>query len=214
MRHGSTLVCFLACGLVVGAAVGPARAGEGWTLPDQSRGIRVAPILLLSRPEVQADLHLKPEQVAEAAEVVASIHARAAHLRGRTDAAAVELRRAVDDEQRTWLETKLTEDQVGRLAEIDLRWEGVAALATRPGVAEGLSLSDPQRATIARAVAERNAQRARPADRRRDPEVAERHLDQQVFTTLSDGQRRRWEKMLGRPFAVFAAGAKAEDTVR
>ena len=209
MRHGSTLRFLALCGLAL--AVAPARAragGEGgaaWALPDESRGARVAPILLLSRPEVQADLRLRPDQAADADRVIADIFRKAAPLRGRTDAAAVEARRVVDDEQRLWLETKLTEDQVGRLGEIDLRWEGIAAIASRPAVAEALSLSDDQRAALARAVAARKAQRALPADRQRDPAAAERHFAQQAEAILNDGQRRHWERMLGRPVAAVAA---------
>ena len=204
MRHGSTLALLAAGWLFVlfaPALAGPG-AAESWVLPDESQGRRVTPILLLSRPDVQAELRLKPEQVADAARVIADLHHKAASLRGRTDAAAIELRRTVDEEQRLWLETKLTEDQVGRLAEIDLRWEGVAAIVGRPNVAETLSLSDDQRAALTRAVAARNAQLDRPADRQRDLAAAERHLQRQVRATLSDGQRKRWEGMIGRAFTV------------
>ena len=195
MRHGSTLAllaagCFLV--LLAPALAGPGGA-ESWVLPDESQGRQVSPILLLSRPDVQTELRLKPEQVVDVARVIADLHHKAAALRGRTDAAAVDLRRTVDDEQRLWLETKLTEDQVGRLAEIDLRWEGVAAIVGRPTLAETLSLSDDQKAALTRAVAERNAQRDRPTGRQRDPAAAERHLQQQFRATLNDGQRKRWE---------------------
>ena len=37
------------------------RAGE-WTLPDSRQGVRTAPLLLLSRPDVQAELHLDQSQ--------------------------------------------------------------------------------------------------------------------------------------------------------
>ena len=211
MRHGSTLRFLALCGLAL--AVHPARAqdGGGWALPDESRGARVAPILLLSRPEVRADLRLRPDQAADVDRVIADIFRKAAQVKGRTDAAAVELRRAVDDEQRLWLETKLTEDQVGRLGEIDLRWEGIAAI-TRPALAETLSLSDDQRARLARAVADRKAQRALPPERRRDPAAAERHFAQQAEAILNDGQRRKWERMLGRPVAAATAAAPGHAT--
>lgn len=208
MRHGSTLRFLALCGLAL--AVAPARARAGgedggdWALPDESRGARVAPILLLSRPEVRADLRLRPDQAAAAAREIAAIHHKAVQLRGQTGAAAVEARRAVDEEQRNWLETKLTEDQVGRLGEIDLRWEGIGALASRPALAEALSLSDDQRASLARAVADRKAQRSLPPERRRDPAAAERHFAQQVEKVLNEGQRRKWERMLGRPLAAAA----------
>ncbi len=217
MRHGSTLALVAWCWLTL--ADGPARAGSGpnaglgpnsgtgWSLPDESRGLRVAPILLLSRPEVQAELRMKPDQVADAARVIADARDKAIQLRGRKDPAAVDLRRSVDEEQRNWLEAKLTEDQVGRLSEIDLQWEGVAAIATRPAVAEALALRADQKAALSQAVAERNAHRGRSVGRERDPAAAERSFTQQVWSNLTDGQRKRWERMLGRPFALAASAA-------
>lgn len=208
MRHGSTLALVASC--LLAATPGLARAGSGpgheagWILPESSRGVRVAPILLLSRPEVQAELHMKPEQVADANGVIADAYHKASLLRGRTGQDVVEQRRAVDEEQRVWLETKLTEDQVGRLTEIDLQWEGVAAIATRTGVGEALALSSGQKAIVVRALADLRKHQSRPAERERDPAAAERHFTQQVWANLNDGQRRRWEKMLGRPITLMA----------
>lgn len=211
MRQGST-----PSRIVLGAVLllAPARwagAAEAWILPDESRGHRVAPILLLSRPDVRADLRLKPEQAAEAGRVIDSMHAKAAQLRGRADAEAVELRRAVDDEQRAWLETRLTEDQVGRLAEIDLQWEGIAALASRPAVGEALSLSESQKQELHHLVAERARQvnSDPPANER-----ARRRFTQQAEAVLDEGQRRRWGRMLGQPFAAVAIGPAAAHPAR
>ncbi len=213
MRHGSTLALVASCWLAL--STDPVRAGEGagpwfsptgsWTLPDWSQGFRVAPILLLSRADVQTDLRMKPDQVADAARVIADTRRKATSLTGRSDQDVVALRRAVDEEQRTWLETKLTEDQVERLSQIDLRWEGVAAIASRPAVGEALSLSEPQKSAVGQALAERTRQRHKPDDRKRDPAAVENHFLEQVWATLDDGQRRRWEKMLGRPFAMVVA---------
>ena len=213
MRHGATLALAAWCWMASPVGPGPAWAvpddgpapTPAWSLPDASRGHRVAPILLLSRPEIQAELRLKPDQAAAAARVIADARRKAAQLKGRTDQAAVELRRGVDEEQRAWLETKLTEDQVGRLGEIDLQWEGPAALADRPALAESLSLSADQKAAVARAFDDLKKHRARGADHERDPVAVERHFAQQVYATLTDGQRKRWEKMLGHPLAVMAA---------
>ena len=208
MRHGSTPALVASCWLVF--STGPIRAGseptaEQWVLPDWSQGFRVAPILLLSRDDVRAELRMKPDQVADAARVIADARHKANSLAGQSGEGIVDLRQKVDEEQRAWLETKLTEDQVERLSQIDLRWEGVAAIATRPAIAEALSLSDHQKAALGRALAERNKQRSKPADRERDPAAIERHFLQQVWSTLNDGQRKRWEKMLGHPFAVTAS---------
>lgn len=216
MRHGSTLALVASCWLAfstgsVRAGAGPGSgpgAAENWTLPDWSQGFRVAPILLLSRDDVRTELRLKPDQVADAARVIADARHKAASLSGRSDEGIVDLRRAVDEEQRVWLETKLTEDQVERLSQIDLRWEGVAAIATRPAIAEALSLANDQKAALNRALAERDAQRAKPADRERNPAAVENHFLERIWATLNDGQRKRWEKMLGRPFAVTASASR------
>ena len=210
MRHGSTraLVASSWWLLLVGSAFGGGEDGSGsagpWILPAASQGVRVAPILLLSRPDVQADLQMKPDQVADVHQVILDLYRKAAALHGRKGQDAIEQRRAVDEAERLWLETKLTEDQVGRLSEIDLRWEGAGAIATRPAVGEALSLSDSQRTTLARALVQRNAQRVRPAEGERDPAALERSFQQQVWATLSEPQRKRWERMIGRPFAVAA----------
>ena len=47
------------CGLI------PDARGQGteWVLPDNRIGIRTAPLLLLSRPDVQADLQLQRSQI-------------------------------------------------------------------------------------------------------------------------------------------------------
>ena len=211
MRHGSALALVAACwslvclGPIIARVDAGSGAAEGWVLPDASQGRRVTPILLLSRPDVQADLRMKPEQVADAARIIANLHHKAKLLQGRTDQAAIELRRAVDEEQRLWLETKLTEDQVGRLTEIDLRWEGLASIVTRPALAESLALSDDQKETLKRAAFERIGIRHQPAEA--DQTMLERRLAQKVMATLNEGQRKRWASMVGRPFTVVATGS-------
>ena len=73
MRHGGrwtthafVLATFLATGLGTGA---PASGDDVPVLADDRLGTRTAPLLLLTRPDVQADLKLTPEQVASAAGV-------------------------------------------------------------------------------------------------------------------------------------------------
>ena len=215
MRHGSALALVVASWSLVwlGPISAQVRAGsdpaETWVLPDESQGWRVTPILLLSRPDVQADLRMKPEQVADAARIITNLHHKAALLRGRTDPAAIELRRLVDEEQRLWLETKLTEDQVGRLTEIDLRWEGPGAIVTRPAVAETLSLSDGQKLVLKRAAVERLNGRDQA-----DHSTTESRFKEKVMTTLNEGQRRRWASMLGHPFAVVTTRLRGEQITR
>ena len=197
MRQGAT-IALVPLGFSI--MLGQALAGA-WALPDESRGARVAPLLLLSRPEVREDLQLAPEQAAEADKAIADLRHKAAALKGKTGEAAVAQRRLVDDGQKVWLESHLTPEQVDRLAQVDLRWEGPAAMATRPTIADALSLSDEQKAALNRAVLDRNAHR----DKTKDATAADHQFTLRAMSILSDGQKERWERMLGRPLAVKTA---------
>lgn len=209
MRQGSTFALFgLALGIMSSSTLALAGA---WSLPDESRGSRVAPLLLLSRADVHEDLRLGPDQIAEVEKAVVELHHKAAALKGKTGGDAIALRKAVDDDQKVWLEKHLTPDQVDRLWQIDLRWEGLAAMGTRRTVADALSLSDEQRAAMNRAVLERNAQR----DKTRDAAAAEHQLSLRAMTILSDGQKKRWEQMTGRPiYARVSASAAPHSSAR
>src|SRR4051794_35436029 len=65
-------------------------------LPDNRLGVRTAPLLLLSRPDVQADLKLSRTQIDDAAEAIRRLQAQAATLRGMTGKKALEARAAID----------------------------------------------------------------------------------------------------------------------
>ena len=169
MRQGATIALVpMLCLAVIG---GSARAGDGagtgtgsWSLPDESRGSRVAPLLLLSRPEVRDDLKIPADQVGEIDRAILDLFARAAALKGKTGQAAIEGRKAVDEGEKAWLEKHLAPDQVDRLWQVDLLWEGPAAMATRPAVAEALALSDEQKAALHAALRERNARKDKTKD--------------------------------------------------
>ena len=209
MRRGSTfaLVPLLIC-LGFGLAAPRAGLAGSWSLPDASRGSRVAPLLLLSRPEVREDLRLAPDQVAEAEKAVTALREKAAAIKGQTGEAALAGRRAVDDGQKSWLEAHLTPDQVDRLWQVDLLWEGPAAMATRPGVADDLGLSDDQKAALRVALAGRNARR----DKTGDVAAANRQFGERALVVLSDAQKRRWTEMVGRPIAAKGAAPTATAT--
>lgn len=201
MRHGATFALVPLC---LGIVLSPALALAGpWSLPDESRGSRVAPLLLLSRPDVREDIQLSSDQTADVERAIDDLHRKAAALKGLTGEDAIARRKAVDEGQRAWLENHLTPEQVDRLAQIDLRWEGPAALITRKPVAEALSLSDEQRAALSRAVAECNTRR----EKGMSAAEAERQHDLRAMSVLSEGQKRRWEDMLGRPLAVRATAS-------
>ena len=96
-------------------------------------GIRTAPILLLSRPDVQADLKLEETKVTSVQKLIEELTQRGQALRGQTGATAVAGRKAIDDAQREWLTTNLSEEQLTRLTQIDLQWEGPSAARQSSG---------------------------------------------------------------------------------
>jgi len=177
-----------------GLHAGSLRAGD-WVLPDSRLGIRTAPILLLTRPEVQADLQLEPEQIASAQQTIAELTRRGMALRGRTGPEAIAERKAIDEAQFEWLGRHLSGDQIERLRQIELQWEGVAALLSRPTLAEQLQLSSDQRQLLARLITQRNARRL---GGRSTPEE-EQALFKSASVHLSPNQRELWGKLLGPP---------------
>ena len=205
MRDGARRA--LAALLLVGVGAIPASSlGDDSPLPDSRLGIRTVPLLLLSRPDVRADLGLNPAQTAEARRAISELHAKAAALRGKTGAEAITARRAIDEEQRRRLEAMLSPEQQDRLVQVDLQWEGPSALISRKMVAESLNLDDRQRATLAQAVSDRDHRRDQAPDRGGD----ERQLAEQALAILTEPQRARWRAMLGRPLVIpQLAGPKA-----
>ncbi len=195
MRQGAT---FALVPLLCLAALGGASPGRGLLeLARRIPGSRVAPLLLLSRPEIRDDLKIAPDQAVEIDKAIADLFAKAAALKGKTGQAAVEGRKAVDEGEMAWLEEHLTPDQVDRLWQFDLLWEGPAAMATRPSVAEALSLSDEQKAALQTALRERNALRAKT----KDVAAANHQFGVRALSILSEGQKMRWAEMVGHAIA-------------
>ncbi len=211
MRPGmrSNLISYAAVGLIALAISHEARAGDG--IPDGRIGTPIAPILLLSRPDVRAELMLTPEQVAESERAISDLQDKAMLLRGRSDAETNRARGEIDRASRRWLTEHLSAAQQSRLIQLDLQWEGPSALLTRVIVAESLKLSQDQRARLSRAIAERNTKR------NGGPAIAadEVSLFRATLTILSDGQKSNWRAMLG-PIAPFqtAIHPMRENTAR
>lgn len=190
----------LLTGLIVLATVPVALGGEEY-LPDARLGTRTAPILLLSRPDVQSDLGLSPEQVDDVSRTIEALHRQADALRGQPDTPeVVAARRAIDQSQTEWIQTRLSVEQQTRLLQVDLQWEGPSALLTRPFVAEALGLDARQRRTLAEAVA--RAHRLASQGGARQENV--RRLAESALTVLTEDQKARWQALLGHPFAVQA----------
>jgi len=212
MRYGQLIVPVT--GLLILLAHAPADAGPDAppqtaapeAIPDDRLGVRTAPLLLLSRTDVQTDLGLTPKQIADVRTEITRLHAQALATKGMKGAQAVAARKAIDVASQTWIDSNLTADQVTRLVQISLQWEGPSALITRPVVADTLGLTADQRAALTKAVKERDAARALPTHSKAD----ERKLAEQALSLLDATQKERWKTMLGRPFTPRLA-SQAQD---
>ena len=180
-------------------AQNPGHAG-GWCLPDNRLGIRTAPLLLLSRPDVQVDLRLERAQILGTQNTINELTRRALTLRGKTGAAVVAERRAIDEAQLEWLSSNLTGNQLERLRQIELQWEGVPAMLSRPMVAGYLKLTSEQQQTLARIIAERTRLRAQG----RSAPQTEQDFRQKALSVLSNSQQELWANLLGTPFRFVA----------
>jgi hypothetical protein len=169
--------------------------------------LRTAPILLLTRGDVRAELKLTPEQVALSEAAIADFHDRALALKGRNDTDAVAARGEVETASRAWLEKNLTQAQRDRLIQLDYQWEGPSAVITRAYVAESLGLTDAQRQALSQAVIERN--RRREAGPR--VEADEARFAETVRGQLTEDQHLRLRAILGTPF-TFRSTTPATST--
>ena len=79
MRHGSTLL-LVSTLFVTGAGSGT--AGDAGLSADHL-GMRTAPLLLLTRPDVRADLSITAEQAASADRAIQDLYRRAEALKGQ-----------------------------------------------------------------------------------------------------------------------------------
>jgi len=182
----------LAIALSLGASARPS-LGEDWALPDDRMGIRTAPILLLTRADVQADLKLAETKIASARRTIDELTSRAQALRGETGAAVIDERRAIDEVQAQWLRTNLTDDQLTRLSQIDIQWEGSSALLSRPVVAETLALTPTQLRALSKIISERNAKLAKGESTPAEESEARR----KSMAVLTNPQLQAWNAMVG-----------------
>jgi hypothetical protein len=202
MRNGlRTIVA-----LVLSAFVSSETTGAEPLIPDSRLGVRTVPLLLLSRPDVRADLGLTENQTREAEDAIRSLYPRAREMAGKQGEDAVAARRAVDNDMQQWIESRLNESQRERLAQIDLQWEGPAAVVSRPSLADALELSTGQREALTKGVAEVNEKRRKGTLDARD----EAALARQTLGLLTKTQRTRWRAMLGKPFVPRLAAAEAK----
>jgi hypothetical protein len=181
-------------GLALGPAPGPSAPPP---LTDDRLGILTAPLLLLSRPDVRAEIGLNAAQSADADKTLSELYQHALALKGQHGPDVENRKRAIDQAGEQWLQSKLSDAQRKRFSQIELQWEGPSALIHRPIIADGLGLSPEQRARLSEAIAARNRRRDVGADRWE----CERQLFEQTRALLTVEQGRRWRAMLGPPFA-------------
>ena len=203
MRHGATSVL---AALLIGVATSPRTCLAGpRPLPDSRLGIQTAPLLLLSRADVRADVGLDQRQAEEAERAITELYVRAFAVKQMKGEQAIAGRREINEAMLRWLHTWLTDAQRRRLVQVDLQWEGPSAVIRREVVAKALDLSPEQCDTLKRLVDEHHRRRAQGSYQWSD----EHRLAEQVLAALSEPQRQRWKAILGRPFTPQLASAKA-----
>ena len=185
----------LTCWLAIAGLARPC-LGSPPPLPDNRLGYRQAPLLLLSRPDVRADVGLDATQAADAERALTDLYVRALPLKGKTGPEADAARYAINQAEASWLKTRLSDAQRKRLVQIDLQWEGPSALISRPIVADHVGITPEQRKGLLNAIAQSNLQRDRTGDWRE----SEHQLALQALKLLSKEQQERWYAMLGRRF--------------
>jgi hypothetical protein len=203
MRHGwtvfPTLIIF---GLALCGFTRSAHGAEPW---NARLGVRTNPIFLLTRSDIQADLRLNSEQVTECQRAAREFQRRASRLIGRKDPAVVAARREIDGALTDWLGEHLSPQQLGRLDQVDIQWEGAAAMLSRPFLKEGLNLTDEQKKKVGACIALGNAPRARGVWSYDD------HINEirKAIAILDDRQQKLWIDVLG-PACAFKIVVNAE----
>jgi hypothetical protein len=161
-------------------------------------GMRIMPLILVVRPDVQLDLQLKPQQVEGAKHLLSRLYERG--LKSKSKAGADGEKRAIDDAMANWLRDELSADQIDRLTQINFQWEGASALR-RPSVVKYLRLDAAQRGQVDGLLMERDRRHAlgqlTPADFDR--------FSKQAMAVLTPDQREDWDLALGPP-CRFAIG--------
>ncbi len=207
--QGPTILTIMYCLIGLHSAGQSMATAAEWSLPDTRLGIRTAPLLLLSRPDVQVDLRLEPVQISGIHDTINELTRRALALRGKTGPAVMTERRAIDEAQAEWLARNLSGNQLARLRQIELQWEGARAMLSRPTVAEYLKLTPDQRQALVRSITQANLQRGRGASAAQDAQA----VNDAVRSVLSKIQQELWANLLGAPcrFAMSSDAPRTRD---
>jgi hypothetical protein len=209
MRAGRRIVLALAI-FGGGMLSGSPKFAAGAEPLDDRLGVRVAPIFLLLRSDIQKDLALERVQIAEVNEIAAELYGKARSLKGNVGPNVVAARRAIDEEGSDWVTFHLKSEQRERLAQIDLQWEGASALLSRRVVAEYLGMTSDQRDQVVLVYSD--AKRGRV---KKGPWTYEEHLEltRKTLAVLSEKQKQLWVKVLGPPCRFVVAAAQPEKAV-
>jgi hypothetical protein len=206
VRHWALRSCLVVAAV---AAVTPTARAQEFVLTDDRAGYPTAPILLLSREDVRRDLGLDTRQTAAAREAVATLLSKASALRGQKSESAelAAARREIDQAQLAWIEHYLSGNQQARLVQLELQWEGLSALVTRPSIASEVRLTDAQRKALLPLVLLRHRHRIQG-----QPTADDDHaLATQVEQTLTASQKELWASLQGLPLNRLPQPAASAD---
>ncbi len=199
---------FVLAAVFIGAlsALGSTRTSAGEPF-DERLGVRTPLVFLLMRSDIEAELGLEPPQIAEVKRFAADLYNKALRLKGRTDAGVVAARKEIDEAESGWMRTHLTPEQHERLGQIDLQWEGVSALLTRPAVADYLGLTSGQQDQVGRLYGEARKGRSKERSWTYNEHV---EITRKAIAVLDEKQKHLWAKVLGRPCQFVIESAPAD----
>ncbi len=202
MRHGLTMAPAGLLLVLVLTGAGPNPVPGEVTVPDERFGSRMAPILLLTRSDVQTDLSLDPRQIASAKTEIARLIEKARQLMSKNGPAIQDKRQRIDLEMIRWLKATLSEDQRERLLQVNLQWEGAMAM-TRPHIRTHLKLTEPQCLAIDSLVAQLKSRRR---ERGVLNPVELGQFTAQARAVLTPVQQENWDSLLGPPCRFSIGG--------
>lgn len=195
MRHRLTVVpvgLVLAVAAMMGAGGPSDPRSRAESLLDERFGTQIAPIYLLLRADVQADLKLEPRQIAAARNLAASLMERGRRLRGMPEQAARTERLDIDEQMAGWLRHALSEAQQERLSQVTLQWEGATAFG-RSAVADYLELNQEQQSALGLLLRETEQVRRK---RRLSPLEVDK-ITARARTVLTPDQQQKWKAVIG-----------------
>lgn len=188
--------------ILMSAALAQGAADEKpWSLPDERFGVRTAPVLLLSRPDVQAELALSPKQIRQSEKAIRRLWEQAYAVRDQpNDLAGQRVREALNEAQERWISESLSGVQQARLREIERQWEGPSILLTRQDIIKRLGITSTQQRAVTSAIS------AYPYTLEGRDATAKAVRD-----VLGESQRGAWDALWGRSFAFKSSSPAPQD---